>query len=328
MRKGIILAILALLSVSSVFLGLLMGSVKITCSNLIDTFLNGDQSFESRILMRVRFPRVLGAFFGGAALAMSGLLLQTFFRNPLAGPFVLGITSSAEFGVALYLLAGIPLGNYGIVSSAFLGSLLAMILILNLASKVRSPVVLLIAGLMLGYVFSALERILMTYAESIQAHQFVMWTFGSFSGITLSEVPVIISSLVPPMLISMFFLVKPLNALLLGEEYARSLGVNIRRTRIFLVLLACFLASIVTSFAGIVAFIGLAVPHLTRLLLKTSDHRILLPGTILTGSFVTVMCDTFARTAFVPTELPISVVTSLIGAPTVLFLLLKRRRLG
>ena len=305
-----------------------MGSVKITYSNLINTFLNGEGSFEGRILMRVRFPRVLGAFFGGAALAISGLLLQTFFRNPLAGPFVLGITSAAEFGVALYLLAGISLGNYGIVSSAFLGSLLAMILILNLASKVRSPVVLLIAGLMLGYVFSALEKVLVTYAESIQAHQFVMWTFGSFSGITLSEVPVIISSLVPPMLISTFFLAKPLNALLLGEEYARSLGVNIRRIRIFLVLLACFLASIVTSFAGMVAFIGLAVPHLTRLLLKTSDHRILLPGTILMGSFVTVMCDTFARTAFAPIELPISAVTSLIGAPTVLFLLLKRRRLS
>mgnify|MGYP000333046099 CR=1 FL=1 len=172
------------------------------------------------------------------------------------------------------------------------------------------------------------KRQLITYAESVQVHQFVMWTFGSFSGITLSEIPVIISLLVPPMLVSTLFLVKPLNALLLGEEYARSLGVNIRRARIFLVLLACFLASIVTSFAGVVAFIGLAVPHLTRLLLKTSDHGILLPGTILAGSFVTVMCDTFARTAFVPTELPISVVTSLIGAPTVLFLLLKRRKLS
>jgi len=320
--------ILAALSVSSIFLGLLMGSVKVAYSDLISAFLNGEQSFESYILVKVRFPRVLGAFFGGAALAMSGLLLQTFFRNPLAGPFVLGITSSAEFGVALYLLAGIPLGNYGTVSSAFLGSLIAIILILNLASKVRSPVILLIAGLMLGYVFSALERILITYAESIQVHQFVMWTFGSFSGITLSEIPIIISLLIPPMLISTFFLVKPLNALLLGEEYAKSLGVNIRQVRIFLILLACFLASIVTSFAGIVAFVGLAVPHLTRLLLKTSDHRTLLPGTILMGSFVTVLCDTFARTVFVPTELPISVVTSLIGAPVVLFLLLKRRRLG
>ena len=325
MRRGIILGMLATLSILSIFLGFFTGSVKITYSDLIKA-LNGDQTIKSRILMNIRIPRILGAFFGGSALAVSGLLLQTFFRNPLAGPFVLGISSSAAFGVALYLLAGVPLGGYGTVSSAFFGSLIAIILVLNLASKVRSPVTLLIAGLMLGYVFSALERILITYAESAQVHQFVLWTFGSFSGITLSEIPIILSLLIP-VFISTLFLAKPLNALLLGEGYARSLGVNIRQVRVILILLACFLASIVTSFAGVVAFIGLAVPHLTRLLLKTSDHRILLPGTILMGSLVTVICDTIARTVFVPAELPISVVTSLIGAPTVLFLLLKRRRL-
>ena len=325
MRTLSLLSLVASLSFVSILLGLMIGSVNATLSDMIDA-IHGENNMRGYIILNVRAPRTLGAFLGGAALAVSGLLLQTYFRNPLAGPYVLGISSAASFGVALYILAGIGLGYYGLVGSAFFGSFIAIMIVLMLASKVKSAVTLLIAGLMLGYVFGALERILITFAESERVHQFVLWTFGSFSAVTWHDLFTVTVCSLPAFVVAMI-LAKPLNAMLLGEEYARSMGVNINVVRFVVVLISSFLAALVTAFAGIVAFVGLAVPHITRLIFKSSDHRVLVPAVVFCGALITVLCDILSRTITPPVELPVSVATSLFGAPIVIFLVLKRRRI-
>ncbi len=321
--RAIFFALLSFIAILSILSGILIGSVNAGIGDLMDS-LHGKENMKGYIILNVRMPRTLGAFFGGAALAVSGLLLQTYFRNPLAGPYVLGISSAAAFGVALYVLAGIG-GGYGIVGSAFAGSAIATILILYIAARVRSAVTLLIAGLMLGYVFSAFERILITLAESERVHEFVLWTFGSFSGTTWNDLRAIVTLSIPVFVLT-FLLSKPLNAMLLGEDYARSMGVDIRVVRVTVVAVSSFLASLVTAFSGVVAFIGLATPHIARLLFRTSDHRILIPATILLGASIAVLCDVVARTLLSPVELPVSVITSIFGAPIVIFLVLKRKK--
>lgn len=320
-----IFTLLILLSIASILIGIFVGSVNVGVPDLI-SYLSGHQDVKGYILWQIRIPRTLAAFLGGACLALSGLLLQTYFRNPLAGPFVLGISSASSLAVALCMLAGIGAHSLGIVGSAFLGAMVATIIVITLAAKVRSAVTLLVAGLMLGYIFSALEKILITFAESREVHVFVLWTFGSFSGITWSNLKTITLAGVPIMAIA-FLLSKPLNALLLGEDYARSMGVDVRRIRVAIVSISSLLTALVTAFAGIVAFIGLAVPHIARLLLRTSDHRVLIPSTALVGGIVTVLCDVISRTLLNPVELPISVATSLFGAPIVIYLVIKRRRI-
>ena len=317
-------AILVLFLIFAFLLGISVGSVKTTPYDLIE-YLKTGKDVKGYIVWKVRFPRTLGAMIGGMCLAISGLLLQTYFRNPLAGPYVLGISSASSLAVALYILAGVGLRDLGIVGSAFLGSLLATLLIVALAGKVRSAVTLLIAGLMLGYIFSAFERILITLAESRKVYRFILWTFGSFSGITWNNVGTMYFIGIPALICS-FLLSKPLNALLLGEDYAKSMGVNVRVVRVLVVAIASLLASLVTAFAGIVAFIGLAIPHMARLMLRTSDHRILIPATALLGGSVTVLCDIVARMLLNPVELPVSVVTSLFGAPIVIYLVMRRKK--
>ncbi len=322
-RHIALLTALIVLSSLSVVSGIMIGTVHASISDLIN-YIKGRRDIKGYIILDVRIPRTLGAFFGGAALAVSGLLLQTYFRNPLAGPYVLGISSAASFGVALYILAGVGLGYFGLVGAAFFGSLIAIAVILALASKVRSAVTLLIAGLMFGYIFSALENILITVAQSQKVHEFVLWTLGSFSGITWNDLRTLTIYSIPA-IVAALLLAKPLNALLLGEDYAKSMGVNVRFVRIVLITVASFLAALVTAFAGIVAFIGLAVPHIAKLIFKTSDHRILIPGVVFCGALITVFCDVVSRVLLAPVELPISVVTSLFGAPIVIALVVKRR---
>lgn len=326
MRALLLLLLLFILSIISVFAGIMIGSIHVKLEDLINA-LNGSEDIKSYIILNVRFPRTVAAYLGGASLALSGLLLQTYFRNPLAGPYVLGISSAASFGVALYVLSGIGIGYYGLVGSALIGSMAAIVLVLVIASRVRSAVTLLIIGLMLGYIFGALERILITFAESEAVHQFVLWTFGSFSGVTSEDIPsIFFATLIAFLLV--IFLAKPLNALLMGEDYAKSMGVNIKLTRIAIVLLSSFLAAVVTAFAGIVAFVGLATPHITRLIFRTSDHRILIPAVVVCGALITVLCDIISRTIVAPIELPISVVTSLFGAPIMISLIIKRKRIS
>jgi iron complex transport system permease protein len=310
-------------------LNIVLGSVTIPFGDTIKVIFGSAGSDEaySAIISDIRLPRALGAVLGGAALAVSGLLLQVFFRNPIVGPFVLGISSGASFTVALammgsYLLGATVVSSMTLSAAAFVGALLVMGVVLMVASKVRDIITLLVIGLMTGYVASALSSFLVAFAQSENVYRFVIWTMGSFSGFRWEEVRLLgIAGLV--LLVASYLLAKPLNAFLLGEDYARSMGVNIKRFRYMVVFLSCALAAIVTAFAGPVAFIGLAVPHLARLSLGTSDNRILIPASILAGAMITSLCDLLARMLFAPVELPVSATTAIFGAPMVIFFLIK-----
>jgi len=312
-------------------LNISLGSVHIPFLDVCGIFLGkkaGSEVFGS-VIWKIRLPRALAASLSGSALAAGGMLLQIFFRNPIVGPYVLGISSGATVMVALVMLGGFSLGMTSLHPiflslAALLGALGAMMAVMAAAVKVRDIVSLLVIGLMVGYVASALSHFLIAFAEKERVHRFVLWTLGSFSGFRWQEVE-ILAIAIPILLLFSFFLSKPLNALLLGEDYARSMGVRIKPFRYLIIFLSSALAALVTAFAGPVAFIGLAVPHMARLSLGTSDSRVLLPGTILLGAAVTSLCDLLARTAFSPVELPISATTSLFGAPIVIFLLLRRR---
>lgn len=310
-------------------LNVVLGSVTIP---LADTFKiifgeTGSDTAYYTIIRDIRLPRALGALLGGAALAVSGLLLQVFFRNPIVGPFVLGISSGASFTVALALLGSYLLGvtvvsSMTLSSAAFIGALLVMGAVLMVATKVRDIITLLVIGLMMGYVASALSSFLVAFAQSENVHRFVIWTMGSFSGFRWDEV-LVLSIVGILLLVASYLIAKPLNAFLLGEDYARSMGVNVRRFRYIVVFLSCALAAVVTAFAGPVAFIGLAVPHFARLSLGTSDNRILIPASILAGAMITSFCDLLARMLFAPVELPVSATTAIFGAPMVIFFLTK-----
>ncbi len=312
-------------------LNIAMGSVHIpfldTCKIVFQQQV--DNEVHQAVVWKIRLPRSLATLFGGAALAAAGLLLQVFFRNPIVGPYVLGISSGATLMVALVMLTGLTAGIGGIhpfflCLAAFAGAVGVMFIVLAVAVKVRDVVTLLVIGLMMGYLCSAVSSILIAFAEKEKVHGFVLWTFGSFSGFCWDELQILAFG-GGVLLLGAFLLGKPLNAFLLGENYARSMGVNIKLFRYLIVFLSCALAGLVTAFAGPVAFIGLAVPHMARLSLGTSDNKILIPGVILLGAVVTSLCDLIARLAFSPVELPVSAVTSFFGAPIVIGLLLKRR---
>ncbi|MEW9094781.1 MAG: iron ABC transporter permease [Clostridiaceae bacterium] len=307
------------------------GSVKIDLKEVVHIIFK-KEAFDPTnrdIVMDIRLPRALATLIGGAALALSGLLLQIFFKNPIVEPYVLGISSGATLFVALIMLGGITLGfknhsPYILALGAFLGAILVMMLVVAFAIKVRDIVTLLVIGIMVGYICSAVTNMLVAFADSERLHGFVMWTKGSFSGFTWNNIKVLMIIGIP-IIIGSFFLVKPLNAFLMGEEYAKSMGVDIKKFRLIIILIASILTAIVTAFTGLIAFIGLAVPHISRLIFRTSDNRILIPGTVIMGAIVTSFCDLVCRTIFAPTELPISSITSFIGAPIVIYLILKRR---
>ncbi|WP_315121782.1 iron ABC transporter permease [uncultured Clostridium sp.] len=307
------------------------GSVKIDLKEVIHIIFK-KEAFDPTnrdIVMDIRLPRALATLIGGAALALSGLLLQIFFKNPIVEPYVLGISSGATLSVALIMLGGITLGfknhsPYILVLGAFLGALLVMMLVVAFAIKVRDIVTLLVIGIMVGYICSAVTNMLVAFADSERLYGFVMWTKGSFSGFTWSNIKVLMIVGIP-IIIGSFFVVKPLNAFLMGEEYAKSMGVDIKKFRLIIILIASILTAVVTAFTGPIAFVGLAVPHISRLIFRTSDNRILIPGTVIMGAIVTSFCDLICRTIFAPIELPISSITSFIGAPIVIYLILKRR---
>lgn len=313
----------------SLILNITLGSVKVPLGEIWKTFMHrGDPVFQT-VVMQIRFPRALSTVFGGAALAVSGLLLQIFFRNPIADPYVLGVSSGATLLVAIVTLTGYAVGMRSVSplllsTAALIGAMGVVALVVLLANKVKNVVTLLVVGLMIGFMCSAGTSFLIAFAEKEQVHGFMLWTLGSFSGFCWDQVAILaIGGAV--LLAASYLLCKPLNALLLGEDYAQSMGVNIRTLRFGIVTISSALTALVTAFAGPVAFIGLAGPHLARLTLGTSDNKILIPATILIGALVTTLCDLVARLAFSPVELPISAVTSLFGAPIVIFLLLRRK---
>jgi len=305
------------------------GSMNISLSDFFNIiFKDSTGTIEEFIVWKIRIPRALASILGGAYLAVAGLLLQVFFRNPIVGPFILGISSGATLAVSLVMLTALGLGmprlNPVLVTlAAFIGAGGAMLIIVSIASKVKSGVTLLIAGLMIGYLCHAVTSIIIAFAEAEKVKGFTLWQLGSFSGFKGTELGIMIIA-GGILLVFAFGLSKPLNAFLLGEEYAFSMGVNIKLFRLLILLCSCGLAGLVTSFAGPVAFIGLAVPHMTRLIFATSDNRILIPGAVLLGGAITCFCDLIARSLFAPVELPISALTSFFGAPIVISLLLKR----
>ncbi len=331
LKFGILFGSVVLLLFFSFLLNIALGAVKIPLDDVVSILCEWNRSSNdmSEIVWNIRFPRAVGALFGGAALAGAGILLQIFFKNPIVEPFVLGVSSGSVLCVALVTLGGFSIGlgalsPFMVFIAAFAGAMVVTMIAVSFAGRVKSVVTLLVIGLMIGYICSAVTNILVAFADKEELHGFMMWTMGSFSGFTWNNIFILIVVGVPIM-ISMIFLVKPLNAFLMGEEYAKSMGVNISVLRVFIVIIASILAAIVTAFAGPIAFIGLAVPHIARLVFGTSDNKILLPGTLLIGALITLLCDLVSRTIFSPAELPISAVTSFIGAPIVICLILKRR---
>lgn len=330
--KNVIVYILLLAALILIFLmSIAVGSVKISLSEVANIIVEKiqDDSVNSTIVWKIRLPRTLAAMVGGAAIAVAGLLLQVFFRNPIVDSYILGVASGSTLFIALLMLGGVTFGfstfsPYVLFIGAFIGAISVTALILIVAYKVKDIVTLLIIGLMIGYLCTAVTNILKTFAENEKLKEFIIWTMGSFSGFTWERLK-IMTLIAIPFLFGAFMISKPLNAFLLGEEYAKSMGVNIKFFRICIIFVSSVLTAAVTAFAGPVAFIGMSVPHIARLSLKTSDNRMLVPLSILFGGIITVLCDLIARTLLAPAELAISSVTSFFGVPIVIWLLLKRR---
>jgi iron complex transport system permease protein len=284
----------------------------------------------------------LTALLAGAALAVSGLQMQTLFRNPLSDPFVLGISSGASLGVALVvlgagvaaglgsgtkLLGGLSLaGDVGITVAAILGSLLVLLLVLAVSRRVQSTMTLLILGLMFGYATSALVSVMLYFSIADRIQAYISWTFGTFGGVTWSQMQVLAPTILIGLLLA-FLLMKPLNALLLGETYARSMGLNVRRVRLAIITSAAMLAGVVTAFCGPIGFLGIAVPHFCRSLFGTSDHRVLLPAVTMMGAILALAADLVASLPGSQLTLPLNAVTALIGAPVVTWVILRQRNL-
>lgn len=322
--------ILGFITAAMVVLNIGIGSVSFKVSQIWQAILNpNDASTMTDIIWKIRIPRAIAAVLGGAYLAVSGLLLQVYFRNPIVGPFILGITHGATVMVSFVMLTTLTVGMT--VLSPFMTTLAAlagaygvMSIVVFVAYRVKNGITLLIVGLMMGYLCHAVTSILKALAEKEKIKGFVLWQLGSFSGFKWSEITVLL--LFGGMILVLIYLLsKPLNAFLLGENYAASMGVNIRRFRILILLSACALAGMITSAAGPVAFVGLAVPHMSRLIFRTSDNRILIPGACLVGALITSLCDLIARMLLSPVELPLSAITAFFGAPIVIGLLVKRR---
>jgi iron complex transport system permease protein len=317
------------------FLDISLGSVAIPLSETLK-ILTGqateNQSWENIILL-FRLPRVMTGLLVGSGLAVSGLLMQTLFRNPLAGPFVLGISSGASLGVAILVLAGttFALGfltnTISIVLAASIGSAVVLALVLAVSGKIKDSATLLIVGLMFGSISGALVGVLQYFSNAEQLQSYMIWTFGSLGGVSWRELPVFAGVVLPGLLLALG-LFKPLNALIMGENYAQSLGVNIKQTRFLVLLATSLLAGTITAFAGPIAFVGIAVPHLTRVLFTSSDHKILLPAVALSGAILMIICDIIAQLPGSAQVLPINAVTSIIGAPVVIWIIVRKRNVG
>ena len=307
---------------------LYIGSLKLDTVMILE-ILSGKASDQAaaRVIWDIRLPRITAAIFLGGALALSGFLLQTFFQNPIAGPYVLGISSGAKLVVALALILllerGIHISSAGMAAAAFAGSMAAMGFVLLLAQRVRSMSVLIVCGIMIGYICSAVTELLVAFAEDSNIVNLHNWSMGSLSGMKWEDIKVM-AVLVCLSSVFCFLLAKPIGAYQMGEAYARNMGVPIFRLRVFLILLSSILSACVTAFAGPISFVGVAVPHLVKSLTKTAKPIVLIPACFLGGAAATLFCDGIARSVFAPTEVSISSVTAVIFAPVVIVMLMRR----
>jgi len=335
MSKGVSYCLgLGLLIVILFILNLVMGSIRIPVSDVFSILL-GDESEKASwrfIVLESRLPQAITAVLCGGALAVSGLMLQTAFRNPLAGPSIFGINSGAGLGVALVMLllgGSISAGSVSIsgfvaiLIAAFIGAMAVMAIIFFFSSIVRNNVMLLIIGIMIGYISNSAISLLNFFATDEGVKSYMVWGMGSFGGVSMKTMPVFASVTILG-LIGALLLIKPLNALMLGDRYAENLGINILRTRNWLLIVTGLLTAITTAFCGPVAFIGLAVPHIARLILTTDNHRVLLPATILCGAVIALICNLIC---FLPGEngvIPLNAVTPVMGAPVIIYVIAKK----
>jgi len=320
-----------------IFINISFGSVSIPFSEIIDIIFSGESSKSSWdiIILQFRLPKAITAVLVGSGLAISGLLMQTLFRNPLAGPFVLGISSGASLGVALLILgsgifggvlATIAFSSWGLAIASSLGASLVLFAVLITANKVRNTMSILIIGLMFGTVTSAIISVLTFFSEAEKIQQFIFWSFGSLGNLTWNEIFIFFTIYFIGIL-GLLNVIKPLNTFLLGENYSKSLGINIKRSRNIILLVTSLLTGVITAFAGPIAFIGLAVPHITKLVFKTSNHKTLLPAVAILGAITLLICDLIAQLPTSEFTLPINAVTSLFGAPVVIWLLIRKKKI-
>ena len=325
-RYAIGYSILAILLCVLLIWNLNAGSVNLSVREVLE-ILAGHNSENTAIIWEIRLPRLLAAAMLGGALSVSGFLLQTFFANPIAGPFVLGISSGAKMVVALVMIfflgRGIVLGSAALIVAAFVGSMISMGFILMISGQVKKMSLLVISGIMIGYICSAITDLVVTFADDSNIVNWHNWSMGSFSGMNWSNVRTM-AMVVFVCLALTFLLSKPMGAYQLGEVYAQNLGVNVRLFRVQLILLSSILSACVTAFAGPISFVGIAVPHLVKSLFRTAKPLIVIPGCFLGGAVFCLFCDLLARTAFAPTELSISSVTAIFGAPIVIWMMLHR----
>ena len=320
-------------------LDLFIGSVKITPSQFLNSvFSKGvlHDSFLTTILNEFRLPRCLTAILAGMALSVSGLQMQTIFRNPLAGPYVLGISSGASLGVAILVLGVLPVfsgimphlpGNWAILLAAAFGAAAVLFLILLVSARVNDIMTILILGLLFGGAVSAIVNILQYFSDEYSLRSFVLWNMGSLSGVTQAQLKVLVPAIISGLIIALLTS-KVLNALLLGETYAKTLGVNISLSRFLIFLSTSLLAGGITAFCGPIGFIGIAVPHLARMLFKTSNHHVLMPASMLLGAIMMIISDMICQLPGTDIVLPVNSVTALLGIPVVIWVLLKNIRIS
>ena len=328
-RYGVAYVILLLVLGGLLLANICMGSVTIPLEGIF-RFIKGEalSQVEANILFQIRLPRALSAAILGGALGLSGYLLQTFFHNPIAGPFVLGISSGAKLTVALamvFLLGqAVKVSSAALIFAAFLGACLSMGFVLLMAKAVDKMSMLIVSGVMIGYICSAITDFVVTFADDADIVNLHNWSKGSFSGMSWENVSVM-AVVVFVSTVCVLFLAKPIGAFGLGEGYARAMGVDVGRLKVALVLLSSILAACITAFAGPVSFVGIAVPHLVKQLFGTTKPLVMIPATFLGGSVFCLFCDLLARTIFAPTELSISTVTAVFGAPVVIVVLLRKK---
>ena len=315
-----VFAMLAALTLFLFLLDLAVGAVAVPLGDVWAALTGGDcPRATAKIILNIRLIKAVVALLAGAALSVSGLQMQTLFRNPLAGPYVLGISSGASLGVALVVLAGVG-SSIGIAGAAWLGAALVLVVIAAVGHRIKDIMVILILGMMFSSGVGAIVQILQYLSKEESLKAFVIWTMGSLGDVTFDQLAMLIPSIIAGLLLAVVT-IKPLNLLLFGEEYAVTMGLNIRRSRGLLFLSTTLLAGTVTAFCGPIGFIGLAMPHVTRMLFRNSDHRVLVPGTVLSGAAVLLLCDLVSKMF----TLPINAITALLGIPIVVWVVLRNK---
>ena len=329
--------LLSVLLIILFFVNISLGSVSIPFKDVFNSLTGGIVSKESwqTIIINFRLPKAITAILVGSGLSICGLLMQTLFRNPLAGPFVLGISSGASLGVAILILGSSVFGGFFLTNSvsnwslpiaASLGAFLVLSAVIIAANRVRNTMSILIIGLMFGSLTSAIISVLAYFSDSEQIQQYLFWSFGSLGNLSWNEI-LVFTVIYLIGIITTIFVIKPLNSFLLGENYAKSLGINVKKSRNIILLTTSILTGVITAFSGPIAFVGLAVPHISRMIFSSSNHKILIPAVAILGAIILLICDCIAQLPTSEFTLPINAITSLFGAPVVIWLLIRKKRI-